>query len=257
MKKIFFLLSIIFICFASSAQTKNSKGTLKRGVLTFNNGKTLTKGDKITLSSTKNNSDRFTHVYGQKHLFGIMGGEGAPKEQQYKMFVIHYIDAVKDKKNGKEKKFIAAIGLGEQNSLWLCDIVEAIESGEVFISGISPEIVQPNISEVKENAQTKENIVIDVVKKKEESTITENLPQKETTTNSSTLTSENNLLQKINELQKSKEITNSEHYQLLKIITGSNDNIDDKKELIKKLQTLRNDKKITLEEYDKIVDLMI
>jgi hypothetical protein len=262
MKKTFLLLSLMFVCFAVTAQTKNSKGVLHRGVLTLNNGATISKGDKVTLGAPKNDAERFTYVYDQKHMFGLFGGDGTPKTQQYKMFVIHFLDAVKDQ-NSNEKKFIAAIGLGDKNSLWTCDIIEAIESGEIFMAGISPETVKSNKIETQGIAQIKEEIIQDneipLAAKTKENTITDVLQTKtETTTVVKTVElNSNNLLQRLNELQKSKEITDNEHYQLLKIITGSNDNIDDKKGLIKKLQTLRNNQKITIDEYDKIVDLLI
>ncbi|MDR3287488.1 MAG: hypothetical protein LBT27_08595 [Prevotellaceae bacterium] len=245
MKKIFLLTGIMLLCFAGTAQTTNSKGILKKNVLQLNNGITFAKGDTIMLGEPQNNANEFTYIYEPKHGFGLLGGNGADKKNSYKMFIIHFFTTKTDKENS-EKQVIASLGYGKDEVILDCEIAEAVDYGEVIAKGRIPQKFNIAVKRDETKQKTVEQQPTIIAEKTAEI-------QEKTTIK----LTENTLLNKINELQNNKYLTDNEHYQLLKLVTGNNANIDGKKELIKKLQTLRDDNKLTLEEYDKIVDLML
>jgi hypothetical protein len=245
MKKIFLLTGITLLCFVGTAQTTNSKGILKKNVFQLNNGITFEKGDTIMLGEPKNNANEFTYIYEPKHGFGLLGGNGTDKKNSYKPFIIHFFTTKTDKENN-EKQVIASLGYGKEEVILDCKIAEAVEYGEIIAKGRTPQYFNLAVKRDEPKQKTIEEQPATIAEKPAEI-------QEKTTVK----LTENTLLNKINELQNNKYITDNEHYQLLKLVTGNNSNIDGKKELIKKLQTLRDDKKLTLEEYDKIVDLML
>ncbi|MDR2651804.1 MAG: hypothetical protein LBC68_05765 [Prevotellaceae bacterium] len=244
MKKLILLLSITLICFENIAQT-NSKGVLKKNVFQLNNGITLSKGDTIMLGVPESDDNKFTYIYEPRHAFGLLGGDGADKKYCYKMFIIHFFTTTNDKENN-EKKVIASLGYGKEETILDCDIASAIEYGEIIAKGKVPQ--KFNIA-VKKDIDTKR--VQEQPRQIEKPVDIEN----EKTT---VKTAENALLNKINELSKNKDITDNEHYQLLKLVTsGSSENIDNKKELVKTLQTLRDSNKLAIEYYDEIINLLL
>ncbi|MDR2292527.1 MAG: hypothetical protein LBE11_03535 [Prevotellaceae bacterium] len=252
MKKLILLLSIMLICFENFAQT-NSKGVLKKDVFQLNNGIRLSKGDTIMLGIPANAANRFTYVYEPLHAFGLLGGNGADLDKSYKMFIIHYFTITKDKVNN-EKKVIASLGYGKQETVLDCEIAEAIEYGEVIAKGRVPQrfniAVKDDVEKKKVHEQPKQ-----LLAEKSQEQLKHAEPETEKTVAN---TEENTLLGKINELNKNKDITDSEHYQLLKLVTsGNSENIDNKKELVKTLQSLRDNKKLEIEYYDKIIDLLL
>jgi hypothetical protein len=228
----------MLLCFDGFSQT-NGKGVLKKNVFQLNNGIRLSKGDTIMLGEPKNGADKFTYIIEPKHAFGLLGGDGADKKYSYKMLIIHFFTTKKDKENN-EKQVIASLGYGKDEIILDCEIAEAIENGEIIAKG--------KIAQKFNIAATN-----DAVKKEEVSE-----PPKQIIAEKPAIKITGNaLLNKINELQKNNDLTDSEHYQLLKLVTGSGDNIDDKKSLTKKLQALRNNYKITIEEYDEIIELLL
>ncbi|MDR2064944.1 MAG: hypothetical protein LBP85_04465 [Prevotellaceae bacterium] len=240
MKKSILLLSIMLICFENFAQT-NSKGILKKNVFQLNNGITLSKGDTIMLGIPESATGKFTYVYEPRHAFGLLGGNGADLKYSYKMFIIHYFTTKNDKEND-EKKVIASLGYGKEETILDCEIAEAIEYGEVVAKGKVPQ---------KFNIAVKNDVEIEKIREQPKQIEIK-------TVETSVKTDGNTLLNKINELNKNKNITDSEHYQLLKLVTsGNSENIDNKKELVKTLQLLRDDKKLEIEYYDKIIDLLL
>ena len=274
MKKIVLLLGIMLISVAGFAQTTNSKGVLRNKVLQLNNGIKLSEGDTIMLGVPVNDGKEFMFIYEPKHGFGLLGGTGADRSYSYRMLIIKYFTTA-NSKNSSEKKFVASLGYNKGDDIILdCDIAEAVDNGEVIAKGRIPQKfnivgrspflhdVLQDIKEAESNpVQTNESTVTSVSTKTGEqvtqkTTATTTEISETVTEKPAAKTSSNQLLNKINALQKAGYITNNEHYQLLKIITGS-DNASDKKELIRKLQTLRNDGKLTINEYDELVDLLL
>jgi hypothetical protein len=234
------------ICFENFAQT-NSKGVLKKNVFQHNSGITFSKGDTIMLGIPKNSEDKFAHIYEPLHAFGLLGGQGADKEYCYKMFVIHYFTTKKNKAT-KEKTVVASLGYGKQDIILDCEIAEAVETGEVIAKGKVPQ--KFNIVVKNDVEQTKTEKPVEQSQKQQ----TYEQPAEKT----SVKITENTLLNTINELNKNKDISDSEHYQLLKLVTSGNSaDIDNKKELVKTLQSLRDSKKLAIEYYDEIVDLLL
>jgi hypothetical protein len=251
MKKLI-LLSLMLICFENYAQT-NSKGVLKKNVFQLNNGITLSKGDTIMLGIPANAASKFTYIYEPLHAFGLLGGNKADLDKSYKMFIIHYFSTVKDKENN-EKKVIASLGYGKEETVLDCEIADAIEYGEVIAKGRIPQkfnIAVKNDTEKRQNQKQPEPLPTE--KSQEQLKHIEAEGE-----NTAVKIAENTLLNKINELNKNRDITDSEHYQLLKLVTsGSSENISNKKELVKTLQLLRDNKKLEIEYYDKIIDLLL
>ncbi|MDR1554239.1 MAG: hypothetical protein LBS69_12395 [Prevotellaceae bacterium] len=246
MKKLILLLGIMLICFESFAQT-NSKGVLKKNVFQLNNGITLAKGDTIMLGVPKNEAGRFTYIYEPRHVFGLLGGDGADTKYSYKMFIIHFFTTTKDNES-KEKKVIASLGYGKEETILDCEIASAIEYGEVIAKGKVPQKFNIAVKKDTENRKVQEQPK-QILTEKPANIENEKTPAKMT---------ENTLLNKINELSKNKDISDNEHYQLLKLITsGSSDNIESKKELVKTLQTLRDSNKLAIEYYDEIINLLL
>jgi hypothetical protein len=253
----------MLICFQNFAQT-NSKGVLKKNVFQLNNGITLSKGDTIMFGIPKNNADKFTHIYEPRHAFGLLGGNRADKEYSYKMLIIHFFTTTNDKENN-EKKVVASLGYGnyEKNETVLdCEIAEAVETGEVIAKGKIPQkfniVIKNNVETEKMQEQfhtsNEKSGIAESDKNQEQSKYkkleaeSKKMPLK---------VAENTLLSKINELHADNEITDSEHYQLLKLVTSSSSNIDNKKEFVKTLQSLRDNKKLAIEYYDTIIDLLL
>ncbi|MDR2127256.1 MAG: hypothetical protein LBP63_10560 [Prevotellaceae bacterium] len=241
MKKLILLLSIATICCENYAQT-NSKGVLAKNVFQMNNGITLSKGDTIMLGIPKNELNKFTYVYEPRHAFGLLGGNGADTKYCYKMLIIHFFTTIKDKETN-EKKVIASLGYGKNGEIIFdCAIAEAIEYGEVIAKGRVPQ---------------KFNIALKTDNEKRKSQTQSNQTEPENN-NAAAKADKNTLLDKINELNRNNNITDSEHYQLLKLVTsGNNTSVSDKKELVKTLQLLRDSKTLEIEYYDEIIDLLL
>ncbi|MDR1348161.1 MAG: hypothetical protein LBJ63_07025 [Prevotellaceae bacterium] len=243
MKKLILLLSIMAICFENYAQT-NSKGILKKNVFQLNSGITFSKGDTIMFGVPENNADKFTHIHEPRHAFGLLGGNGADKTHSYKMFIIHFFTTKNDKAT-KEKTVVASLGYGKEEIILDCEIAEAVETGEVIAKGRVPK--KFNIA-VKNDAEQEKM-------KKPQKILTEKPAVIET---EKVKTAENALLNKINELNRNKDINDSEHYQLLKLITSSSSvDIDNRQGIIKTLQSLRDSKKLEIEYYDEIINLFL
>ncbi|MDR1197964.1 MAG: hypothetical protein LBK94_02975 [Prevotellaceae bacterium] len=243
MKKLIFLLSIMAVCFENSAQT-NGKGILKKNVFQLNSGITFSKGDTIMLGVPENNADRFTHIYEPRHAFGLLGGNGADKTHCYKMFIIHFF-TTKNDKDTKEKTVVASLGYGKEQIILDCEIAEAVETGEVIAKGRVPQKFNIAIKNDAEREKTEEPQRINPEKPAVIETEKVNI-------------TENALLNKINELNKNKDINDSDHYQLLKLVTSnSNADIDNKQDIIKTLQSLRDSKKLEIEYYDEIINLFL
>ncbi|MDR1983891.1 MAG: hypothetical protein LBQ28_03600 [Prevotellaceae bacterium] len=260
MKKLFLLIIIMLVCLENSAQT-NSKGVLKNNVFQLNNGITLSKGDTIMFGIPKNAADKFTYIYEPRHAFGLLGGGGADKMYSHRMFIIHFFTT---KKENNEKKVLASLGYGKEEIILDCEIAEAIENGEIIAKGKIPQrfniVADTQLAEEKINEQPKQIAVEKTVAVEEEKTSEKPKPaiiESSADFVNAKTSSDNTLPTAINELHKNKDLTDGEHYQLLKLVTGSNDNIEGKKELVKKLQTLRDDKKLTIRQYDEIIELLL
>lgn len=251
----------MLICFESFSQT-NSKGVLKKNVFQLNNGITLSKGDTIMLGIPKNAANTFSYIYEPLHAFGLLGGNGADLKYSHKMFIIHYFTTKNDKENN-EKKVVASLGYGKEETILDCEIAEAIEYGEVTAKGRVPQKFNIAVKSDAENEKIREQPKqISTVEKHVYAEIKKNSEQPQNvetkTVTTSVKTDVNALLNKINELNKNKDISDSEHYQLLKLVTsGDSENTDNKKELVKTLQLLRDSKKLEMEYYDKIIDLLV
>jgi hypothetical protein len=258
MKKLILLLSIMAVCFENSAQT-NGKGVLKKNVFQLNSGITLSKGDTIMFGAPKNNADKFTHIYEPMHAFGLLGGDGADKDYSYKMFIIHFFTTKSDKKT-KEKTVIASLGYGSKEIILDCEIAEAVETGEVIAKGKVPQkfnivikndVKHENVKEQIQKTLTEKTDVIENWQSREQ----QNHEKQESKKMKITV---NTLLEKINELNKNRDISDNEHYQLLKLVTSNSSVvIDNKQELVKTLQSLRDSKKLEIEYYDEIINLLL
>ena len=273
MKKIILLLGIAMISFAGFAQT-NSKGVLTKNVLKLNNGITLSKGDTIMLGAPVNNANEFMFIYEPKHILGLAGGKGADRAYNYRMLIIKFF-TTENYKGSVEKKFVASLGYNTGDDVILdCDIAEAIDNAEVIAKGRIPQrfnVAERNLflrdvlQELKESpnelvtGQKIEPATERVIERVTEKTVqkTETAPvQNVQNTQTVQNVASTSILNKLNTLHKNGYISTNEHYQLLKIITGSSD-AEDKKGLIKKLQSLRDNSNISIGEYDQLIDLLL
>lgn len=251
MKKTVLFLIIALISFAGIAQT-NSKGVLQKNVLKLNNGITLSKGDTIMLGTPVNDGNVFVFVKEPKHAFGLLGGDGADKKYSYKMLIIKFFTTSNNKENS-EKKFVASLGYNDDEIILDCDIAEAIDNGEIIAKGRIP--VRFNIAGVNNGLQKTEELPQKSATAAEKAIAPAIETAVEKTTEKLTAKNITSLLNKVNALHENGYISDSEHYQLLKIITG--DSIENKKDIVKTLQTLRDSNKISISDYDELIDLFL